>query len=152
MDAPAAHRYFAADCFNRTWDLLEKSDRSEDENLLMIATAQASLWHWTERADSTAQNLSIAYWQLSRVYAVLGDAGQARRYAEACLGRSGESAPFYLAYAHEALARAASVAGDASTVERHLAEARTLVVQVAEPAEREALEKDLATIAVPRST
>ena len=118
----------------------------------MIATAQASLWHWIERADCTAQNLSIAYWQLARVYAVLGDAGEARRYGEACMGRSGESAPFYLAYAHEALARAASVAGDASTVERHLAEARTVAVRIAESAEREALEKDLATIAVPRST
>ena len=50
----------------------------------------------------------LAYWQVSRIYALLGQADNARRYGELCLEVSQEPGvqPFYLAYAHEALARA----------------------------------------------
>jgi len=54
-----AHHYFAAQCFNQTWDLLEKAHRSPEEGEQMLLLALASLWHWTQRDDSTPQNLSI---------------------------------------------------------------------------------------------
>lgn len=32
FDAAAAHRYFAAECFNQAWDLISKPDRTPDED------------------------------------------------------------------------------------------------------------------------
>lgn len=48
---------------------------------------------------------------LSRIQALLGYAAEATRHAEVCLSYSGALEPFYVGYAYEALARAASVAG-----------------------------------------
>ena len=36
------HRRFAVDPFNRTWDLIEKRHRSEDDDLDMLTSALAS--------------------------------------------------------------------------------------------------------------
>ena len=151
FDVAAAHRYFSAHCFNAAWDLLDKKDRTPDENEQMIRLSLASMWHWTQRADCTVTNLSIGYWQTARVYAVLGQADNARRYGQLCLSasRSEGVMPFYLAYAYEALARAESVAGNSQLTQDYLAEARRLLEQVGEAEERMQLEGDLNTIRIP---
>src|SRR5271154_4132919 len=107
-----AHRFFSASCFNRAWDLIRKADRTHSENEQMLLLSQSSLWHWTQRRDCTPRNLSIGYWQLSRVQALLGHAEDARASALECLRQSEGKAPFYVGYAHEALARSAAVMGD----------------------------------------
>lgn len=147
FDLARAHRWFSADCFNRVWTLLEKPDRTPEDNERMISLAHASLAHWRERTDCTAHNLSIGYWQVSRVYAVLGQAENARHYGQLCLELSVGEAPFYLGYAHEALARAEKLAGNAAAARHHLAEARRLAVLVTDQGERAALEQDLAGLA-----
>lgn len=138
------HRKLSADSFNRTWELLDKEKRSQEEDERMISFAHASLAHWRMREDCTDQNLSIGYWQISRVYAVLGDGENAKRYGELCLAVSGKEPPFYLGYAHEALARAFVVQKDRAAFDRHLAEARTQATLVTDPEERKFLEGDLA--------
>jgi hypothetical protein len=147
FDLACAHRWFSADCFNRVWALLDKPDRTPEEGERMISLAHASLAHWRERVDCTAQNLSIGYWQLSRVYAVLGQVENARRYGRLCLDVSGAEPLFFLGYAHEALARAETLAGNPAAAQHHLAEARRLAALVADAEERRALENDLATLA-----
>lgn len=147
FDPAQAHRWFAAHFFNGTWSLLDKADRTPDDSERMISLAHASLAHWRERADCTPQNLSIGYWQASRVYAVLGQAENALRYGRLCLDMSGTEPPFFLGYAHEALARAEQLAGNLAVARQHLAEARRLAAQVADMEERRALENDLATLA-----
>ena len=72
VDVRQAHTYFAQECFNLSWDLIEKRERKPEETDLMIHLAHASLYHWSRCADCTDQNLSIGYWQLSRVYALAG--------------------------------------------------------------------------------
>ena len=32
FDQSKVHRYFSADCFNKTWELIEKPQRTPDEN------------------------------------------------------------------------------------------------------------------------
>jgi hypothetical protein len=147
LDKPQAHRFFAAECFNRAWELMDKPARSGEEDELMISACLASLWHWTERADCTARNLSIGYWQASRVYALLGQAENAARYAKICLRHSTDQPPFYAGYAHEALARAALLGGDKHAVHEHLAEARRLLEKVLDPEDRALLQKDLDALA-----
>ncbi|MGE0609058.1 MAG: hypothetical protein AB7O62_18335 [Pirellulales bacterium] len=141
-----AHRFFSVDCFNRAWGLIDLPQRKADEQRQMLLLALASIWHWTQRPDCTNQNLSIGYWQVSRVYALLGQAENAQEYGEACLKYSSSLSPFYLAYAHEALARAAFVAKDHVRVSRHLAAADELVAAITATDERQAIEKDLASL------
>jgi len=147
LNEPLAHTFFAAECFNRAWTLIEKPDRSADEDEAMRALSHASFWHWTQRDDCTVRNLAIAYWQLSRVYALLGRGDDATRYAELCLDHSKDEMPFYLGYAHEALARAAMVAGNHQRMAQHLAKARQFAAQTTDTEERNMLDADLATIA-----
>ena len=70
--------------------------------------------HWTQRPDCTSTNLSIGYWQTARIYALLGQAENARRYAQMCFEVSQQPGvkPFFLAYAYEALAQAEAAAGE----------------------------------------
>ena len=112
FDAAPAHRYFSTSCFNEAWQLIDKVDRSAEDELQMILLAHASLWHWTQQEDCTSRNLSIGYWQASRIYSLLGQSDNARRYGQLCLDISQQENPFYLGFAYESLARAESVAGN----------------------------------------
>lgn len=146
FDMEAAHKYFAANCFNQAWDLIEKEDRSPEDDEQMIRLAQASMWHWTQRDDRTDTNLSVGYWQLSRIYALLGRVESARRYGKLSLKLAGDSKPFYQGYAHEALARTEMVAGDLKRMSEHLSKARAHAEQVPDEESRKLLQDDLATI------
>ena len=148
FDLAAAHKYFAAYCFNSAWPLIEKSERSPEEELGLVALGHASLWHWMHRSDCTDKNLSVGHWLLSRIYATLRDAVPARRYAESCLAISQRSEldPFYLAFAYEGIARAASIAEDWATVANALQQARSLSERIEDSENRTLLLNDLATI------
>lgn len=142
FDEAQAHRFFSAECFNRAWTLIEKPSRSPEEDEQMLLLSQASLWHWSQRADCTPRNLSISYWQLSRVYALLRRLDEALRCGGVCLSHRQNEAPFYLGYAHEVLPRAAMLSGDGQRMNRHLNEARRLADQVTDADERDMLAKD----------
>jgi hypothetical protein len=143
FDVAVAHKYFAAHCFNRAWDLLEKPDRTAEDERLMVALNQASIYHWLNRPDCEPRHLSVGYWQASRIQAIVGNAAEARRQAEVCLSYSVDLEPFFLGYAHEALARAALVSGDTGAAAKHLTLADELATLVVRDHDRELLVKDL---------
>jgi len=146
LDVAAAHRHFSAHCFNRAWDLIEKDDRTAEDDRLMVALSQASIFHWTERPDCTARNMSIGYWQASRIAALVGDAAGAARHAETCMAHSADLLPFYRGYANEAVARAALLEGDDSRAAANLAAAEALLSQISRQEDRERLAADLAQL------
>lgn len=148
LDEQQAHHHFAASCFNRTWDLLDKVDRTAQETIEMIHTAHASRWHWAKSDNCTPKNLAISAWQLSRVYAVTGHADMALSYGEDSLHTSllNELPAFFTAYAHEAIARAHGTAGRSAERDAALAEARQFGEQIPEEENRKALAADLDTI------
>lgn len=146
IDLATAHRYFSAHCFNGAWNHIEMSERSAAEEEQMLLLAQASLWHWTQREDCTPRNLSIGYWQLSRIYSLLKRAPEARCAGESCLKYAKNELPFFIAYGHEALARAAQLAGEAGLQAAHLQEAQRLAAGISDVEERTALEADLREI------
>jgi hypothetical protein len=148
FETAAAHRYFATDCFIKAWDLIDKSERTPEEDQQMIGLGQASLWHWSQREDCTGRNLSVGYWQASRIYALVGQADEARRYGSLSLdfGRRGELPPFFIGYSYEALARAESVAGTPPEMEGHLEKAREAATQVSGGEKKTQLLDDIATI------
>jgi hypothetical protein len=117
----------------------------------MILSALASLWHWTQRDECTTTNLSIGYWQVSRVYISLGQVENARRYAMLCLdiNQQGDVSAFYRGYAYEALARVEAAAGNRARMEEYLNEAQRAAAVVPDPQDRDQLLDDLDTIRIP---
>ena len=105
MDTNNAHKHFSAACFNKTWDYIDKKERNEEDQEMMILNAMASLFHWKQREDCTSQNLSISYWQIAKVYGLNKNIQEAKSYAYKCLkvSENGQVPPFYLAYAYEVL-------------------------------------------------
>lgn len=147
-DETHAHKYFSAHCFNRTWDLIDKSSRTPQEDLAMLSTSFASLWHWQQRKDVTFTNLSIAYWQLARVYALLRQVENARRFGQLCLEISQKEGvpPYYLGFAYESLARAELVADDRKQMQVYLDLALEASEMIQEKDHQKMLLDDLAAI------
>jgi hypothetical protein len=148
FDLEQAHHFFAADCFNRTWHYIDKPSRTLEEGHAMLMLSMASLWHWTQRRDVTPTNLSVGFWQVSRVYALLGQAENARQFGLLALRESQKDGvpPFYLGYSYEALARSEVVAGDRTKADAYLALARQAGDMVTDAEEKKMLLDDLATI------
>ena len=115
----AMHRKSAVDLFNHTWTLMMKASRTVEEDSQMVHAAHASAWHW--RQVGTPVNFARSEWQCSRVYALLFQSEASRRHAQRCLDLCHEHAigGFDEAFALEALARAAAVAGDTETYQRY---------------------------------
>ena len=145
---PEARRRLAAACFNKTWTLLEKDDRTPEDDDEMLHCAHASRYHWGE--IGTAANRARGEWQCARVYAVLGRPEpalhHARRCLEICESDPGALEDWDLPFAYEALARAHALGGEAAEAARCLAQARALGAAIAEEDERALLGADLATI------
>ena len=143
FDLEEAHRYFAAYCFNAAWDLIDNTDRTAVDDQMMVALSQASIFRWSRRPDCGDQRMSVGYWQASRVQSLIGNAAEAARLGEICLSYSGSLPPFFVAYAHEALARAHSQMGQHEKAARHLAAALQQLPLVKDQANRDQLEADL---------
>ena len=144
FDIQQAHKYFSADCFNKTWDNMDKDGgRSTEENMEMLHTAIASVWHWTQREDVTPKNLSIGYWQVSRVYCLIKQPNNARRYGLLALEYAKNLSPFLKGYAYETLARAEMIANNRVIMKVYLDKAREILAQINDEEDRQALAKDL---------
>ena len=142
-DQHDCHRRMAAELFNRTWEHLEIEDRTPEQDREMLSAAYGSRYHW--RIVGGPKNASVSDWQVSRVWAVLGDGLRAEEHGKLALetARKHGLGPFYEAYAHEALARAAALTGDDDARDHHLAEAEELSLDIRSTDEADLLEGDL---------
>ena len=148
FDHQAAHKYFSAHCFNRAWELIDKSERTPEEDEQMIRLSLASQYHWSQREDSSSTNASIGFWQTSRIFALIGQVDNARRYGQLCLDASQEEGvePFYLGFAYEALARAEALAGNEQEMKAFLDNAKSAAEKIDKEDEKKMLLDDLETI------
>lgn len=141
-------RRLAADCFNKTWTLLDKQDRTPEDDDEMLHCAHASAYHWTQ--VGTAANRARGEWQCSRAYAILGRPEPSLHHARRCLelveASPAEMEEFDLPGAYEALARAHAVAGDAAEARRYVELGRAETAKIADEDDRRLLESDFATI------
>lgn len=142
------HRDLAASLFNGVWELLDKKDRTEDEDYQMVHMAHASLYHWLQ--IGTANNFYVGEWQISRVYAVLKNRESSLFHARRALRICEENGfkGFDLAYAYEAMARAFAVAGDRDGSEKYLRMARTESAGIPGKEERDMLLADLESVSL----
>ena len=143
---PELHRALAAYLFNLTWRLLDRAHRTPSQRDEMVHAAHASRYHWGRAGRP--RNRSIAEWQISRVYAVLGRSEPARHHGRRALAiaRRYRLAPFYVGYALEALARAAAVGGDRRSRDAFVRRARATAARVRAADDRRRLEADLDAI------
>lgn len=139
------HEAFSGGCFNKCWTLIEKADRSPEDVEDMLLLAQASLWHWKQRNDYRPMNLSVAYWQLSRVYALAGHYNMARLFGDKCLivSKDNKIPPFYVGYAYESLARAEVLNKDFTAARSYLEKAEKELAGVTDKEEKGFLETDI---------
>jgi tetratricopeptide (TPR) repeat protein len=99
------HRKAAVECFNRAWDYLDKKDRTIHDDQLMLHLTHSSRYHWS--FVGTPRNLAVGDWQISRVYAALGQPDLSLRFAKTALeiGEKNNLQEVILT-AYEAMARA----------------------------------------------
>ncbi len=146
MTEQESHKKFAVDSFNLVWNLLDKEDRTPQDDDKMIHAAHASRFHWGE--IGTALNFARGEWQISRVYSVLNRPQSALYHAQGCLALCTENdlGDFDLAFAHEAMARAHAVAGEKADCDKHIQLARQAGERVEDKDSRDYLLGDLETI------
>ena len=101
-----AHQAFATGLFNYTWDLLEKKDRTPEDDEMMINTAHSSLYHWSKIGQQI--NLQRGEWMVSHVYIILSRSEPALYHAKICLDltEKNDIGDFDKAFALEGYARA----------------------------------------------
>ncbi len=118
-----SHRKMAVQCFNRTWDYLEKKDRSIHDDDLMLHLAHTSRYQWS--FAGTPKNLAIGDWQISRVYAALKHPNLSLHFAKTSL-EIGEknNLPEIVMTANEAMARAYATGKDFQLAKEFLDKAK----------------------------
>lgn len=142
-----AHVHFSTESSNAAWQYMEQADqRSAEEDMAMLHSAIVSLWHWAHREDAQPENLSFGYWQVSRVYNLIGQPGNARTYGLLALQYARELKPFFKAYAYETLARAEMLSGNRVIMLVYLEKALNTIQLAENEEDRQLLLKDLASI------
>ena len=146
---PEEHRRLGIELYNGTWTLIEREDRTPDEDDEMLHRAHASAYHWLQ-GPHTAANRARSHWLCSRVHVLAGQPEGALHHARRCLalveGNGEEMEDFDLAAAYEALARAHAAAGENDEARRYLELARTETARIADPKDRQHIEADLVSL------
>ncbi len=143
-------RWFAVECNNACWDLIERKERSPREDREMLYCAYAAAYHWSK--TGTPLNGARAELALAHTHGLLGHANLALEYARSALEYF-ENHPcedWDLAFGHAALAFAAAVASDKVDHAWHYAEARRLGEAIADPQDRAIFMDSFARIPAPR--
>jgi hypothetical protein len=143
FDVKRAHQWFAVELNNRTWDLVERDERSPADVDRMIHAAHAACYHWLEVGD--ALNHLRAECLLATAYATAHLPEPAVRHAEKCLmllRDAGERAtPFDRATAHGCASVAYKLAGCMDEARAEYDRAQAAAEEFDDPAERPVFER-----------
>ncbi len=108
------HEKIAKETFNKTWDFIDMSDRTTEDDLNMIHAAHTSAYHWNvlvSEGKGTPLNLQRGEWLLSHVYTILERGEPALYHAKICLDitKKKNIGDFDLAFAYESIARSSAL-------------------------------------------
>ena len=145
-DIAKFHRYFAAQCNNRAWDLASQNQRTADEEREMLNAAYAAAFHWSK--VGTPINDARADMTLAHVHSLLGNGDQALYYAGRCLSffEQNEGEDWDLAFAHAEMALATATCGDHDTCRKHVALAQETGATIKNDEDRKAFDEEFARI------
>lgn len=138
------HRNLGIQLFNETWDLIDKENRSKEEDLLMVHKAHASRFHW-EASQCEDLNKARGDWLISRVYNILGHGESAKifGYASLHLLEKNKIGDFDLVFAYETLAYAYKNIGNKDKVKAYLDLAYKALKNVEKDEDRSYCESEL---------
>ena len=139
------HHYMGIEMNNQTWGLLDKKDRSEQDNIRMINFAKASLYHWRKSDKYEVVNEQRGKWLISHVYAMLDKSGETLSYAKETLKITEDNnlKDFDLAYAYESMARAYSISENKDESEEWYKKAKAAGDLIADEKDKECFILDL---------
>lgn len=144
-----AHKFFGPSLFNATWELIDKPDRSADDDAAMLEAAMGSLYHWTQVGEP--EQVATGYWQVAHVASLLGFGLLAWAYANRSLAIA-EAEGFTdwrKASVLEGVARAAAAYGDAAEHEKYYALAKDAIDAIESDDERAVIAGQFATVPLP---
>jgi len=114
FEVDKAHKWFAIEFNNGTWDALEKQDRTAEETNSMVHLAHASTYHWSQIGTDVEYQRGLCL--VAQVHAAAGDGQTAVRHAELCLSilehQSDKFQDWDEAFSLDALARAHAATGN----------------------------------------
>lgn len=140
------HRKQAIASFNATWDLMEKEERTREEDMHMIHMSHASRFHW--EFAGTKLEAARGEWQISRVYSLLRYPESAWMHGQysltLCL--ENEIKDFDLAFAYEALARAQALSGKQENARKWCKEALKAAEAISKSEDKDYFLSELASV------
>lgn len=141
-----SHATFAVDLFNKTWDLIDKSNRTRAEIDQMINAAHGSRYHWEIAGE--AVNVARGEWLISRVYALLNRNEPCLYHASRCLEITLENdlKDFDLAFAYEAMARAVAGVGNEVDMAKYITLAKQAGAKIVDPDDQKYFFSELETV------
>jgi cation transport regulator ChaB len=139
-------RSLATEAFNHAWDLIDKTERTPDEEREMIVLAAASRYLW--EAVGGDEQLMVGDWQIAHVLSLLGDGSQAVGFATEALRRTEANGwgDWRLASALEGVARAHAARGDAAQRDRYAAMCRAALAGIEDAEERDLIASQLTSV------
>jgi hypothetical protein len=139
------HKYFGIELNRLTWSLLCRTDRTAEENELMLNAAHGSNIHW--RQVGTAVHFQRGEWLIARVYSELNIPERALFYAERCRKITEDNREdmkdYDIAYADEAMAWAFACSGKHEDANKYLKSAINNGNNISGKEEKEIFEGDL---------
>jgi hypothetical protein len=149
-DLMTDHRRLGVALYNGCWPLLERPDRSAEDDDELLHQAHASAYHWLKAPECKPKNRVRAEWLCSRVYSVLGRAEPALHHANRALAiaeaNAGAMDEFDLPFVYEALARANAVAGNPDEARRFEEASRKIAELMSDTEDKALVLRDLETI------
>lgn len=136
FDVPHAHRWFAIECNNQAWEIVEAGERTPEAVERLLHLAHAALLHWS--AVGTSLNRQRALDLLTHAYVAAGRGELALQYAlqafELSEQHGGEQTPFDRAQALGTMCVALRAAGQAVDAEnwKHKVQAASEVLDADE--------------------
>lgn len=106
------HKQQAIDCFNTTWDLIDLTERTPEQELDMLRRAHASRYHWGFVGEPL--HFERGEWLISKAYALIGEGSRALAHAMACHSICTDEGigDFDLTFSYEALSKAYKLLGE----------------------------------------
>ena len=141
-------RKIGAFLFNHVWDLMEKKNRTREEDAEMIRDVHAMRFHWGEAG--TPKNFAVSEWQIARVYSLLGMPEPAIYHAKRSLAyvKAGhrDFEDFHLPSSYEGLARAYAAGGDRTNAMKYKALANRLALKIKDPEDRKTIIRQIKSV------
>lgn len=140
------HRGQGVQANNSVWELLERDDRTPEEDEDLLRRAYAAAYHWARTSAATAVTEVRATYLVGKAHLVTGSPDLALRAAERMLDLCArhDIVDFDLAYSHELHGRALAAVGRSDDAAAAVATARA--VPVADEEDREIVEKDFSDL------